>query len=123
AYELVGEGGLAGAAGAGDAEDGDLAQVGRLADLGQRGLVEPAGLGTGDGPGDGEPVAREHLLDTDGPVVPEVEVAVGDDRVDHADQPELLTVLGGEDVHPGLAQSRDLLGHDHPATAADDLDV
>src|SRR5699024_3436496 len=83
AYELVGERGLAGAAGAGDAQDGHLAPGCRLADLGQRSLVEPAGLDAGDGAGDGEAVTGEDLVDGDRAVLPEVEVAVGDDGVDH----------------------------------------
>ena len=81
-------------------------------------LVEATALGAGDRAGDGEPVAREHLLDRDLAVGPQVDVAVGDDRVDHPDEAHLLAVLGGEDRDAGLAQPLDLLRHDDAATAA-----
>src|SRR3546814_3651331 len=48
---------------------------------------------------------------------------VADHRVDHPDQAHRLTVLGREDLHAGLRQPGDLLGHDDAATAAVHLDV
>ena len=55
--------------------------------------------------------------------LPQVEVAVGDDGVDHAGETEALAVLGAEDRDAGVAQAGDLLGDDDAATAADDADV
>jgi hypothetical protein len=53
----------------------------------------------------------------------EVDVAGLDQRVDHAGESELLTLLGGEDRDAPGAEQCDLLGHDDAATAAEDLHV
>ena len=123
ADDLVGEARLARAAGAGDAEHGYDAARGRAAYVRDQRLVEAAALGAGDRAGDGEPVAREHLLDRDLAVGPQVDVAVGDDGVDHPDEAHLLAVLGGEDRDAGVAQPLDLLRHDDAATTADHAHV
>ena len=124
ADQLVGEAGLARAAGAGDAEHRRRCARPRPRGCGSSIVLgQPPGLGAGDRPGHREPVAGQHRLDVGLALLPGVEVAVGDHGVDHADQAHPLAVLGGEDRHPGLAQPRDLRGHDHAAAAADDPDV
>ncbi len=123
AHELVGEARLAGAAGAGDAEDRHLVAAGRRAQRGQRLGREAAALDAGDRPRDRDPVAADHVVGADLTAVPEVEVEVVDDAVDHPRQPEPLAVLGGEDRHPAAAQPLDLVVHDHPAAPADDVHV
>ena len=123
AHELVGEAGLARAAGAGDPQDGYAARTGGLADPTQHLVAQLARLGAGEGAGDGEAVTGEHGVEVGLAGLPRVEVAVGDDGVDHPDQAHLLAVLGGEDGDAGLAQPLDLGRHDHAATAAHDLDV
>ncbi len=125
-HQLVGERRLARAAGAGDAEHRHCPAAGRGAQRGQDVVRQPALLGRGDRPGDGEPVATEHLLGGDDAavvVVEEVAVARGDHGVDHPDQAHPLAVLGGEDRHAALAQPGDLLAHDDPAATTDDLHV
>ena len=124
AYELVGEAGLAGAAGAGDAEDRDVVLAGR-------GPAAPRGRPSGSRPSSTPVIARAiatrspliTVVGGDRPLVPEVEVEVGDDGVDHPRQPEPLAVLGGEDRDAGGAQPLDLVVHDDAAAAADDVHV
>ena len=123
ADELVGERALAGAAGAGDAEQRDVRRLGRVADgLAER-VVEPARLRAGDGPGDRVAVSGQHRFGICWGEVPQVVVASLDDLIDHPRETETLTVLGREDGDPGLPQPGDLLRHDHAATTAEDLDV
>ena len=122
AHQLVGERGLAGPAGAGDAEHGGVAARGGLLD-GLELAAEAAQLGAGDGAGHREPVAAEHLLGGDRAGLPQVVVAVGDHAVDHPDQAHPLPVLGREDGDPRVAQALDLVAHDHATTTAHDLDV
>src|SRR5690606_7028980 len=62
ADELVSEAGLAGAAGARDAEHGRVVGTGRLPEPGERGLVEASLLRAGDRARDGGPVAGEHPI-------------------------------------------------------------
>ena len=57
-------------------------------------------FGAGDGAGDREPVSREYGGGVGRLAVPQVEVAVPHDRVDHPGQAHPLTVLRGEDRHP-----------------------
>ena len=125
ADQLVGEARLAGAAGAGDAEDGHAAPAPR-----PRGCAVRASLV--ERPPSCAPVmarataARSPASTAStrpGAGLPQVEVAVGDDGVDHAGEAEALAVLGAEDRDAGLAQPRDLLGDDDAAAAADDADV
>ncbi len=123
AHELVGERGLARAAGAGEPEDRGGVLGGRLADAGEEGLVEASPFGPGDRPGDGRPVAGEDGVDVGRPLLPQVDVARLDEGVDHAGQAEALAVLGGEDAHARVAQPLDLGGDDDAAAAAEDLDV
>ena len=122
-HELVGERALARAAGAGDAEHGGAVGGGALEDAGAGVIGEPPGLGRREGASDRRPVAREQGVDVERAEIIEVEGARFDDLGDHAGQAEPLAVLGAEDRDAGLAQSRDLLGHDDAATTADDLDV
>src|SRR5699024_1137535 len=105
AHELVGERGLAGPAGSGEAEHGGAGLLRGLGDPAEEGLVEVAELRPGDRPGDGRTFAGEHRLERDGALLPYVGVAVLDEGVDHARQAEPLPVLGGEDRHPGLAET------------------
>ena len=58
-HQLVGQRGLAGAAGAGDAEHGDHPLGGRLLEPGPQVVGEPAGLGPGHGPRHRQPVAGD----------------------------------------------------------------
>ena len=85
--------------------------------------LEPAELGAGDGAGEGAALTGEHGVGAGLALVPQVEVARLDHRVDHAGEAEALAVLGGEDRDAGLAEPGDLLGDDDAATAAVDLDV
>ncbi len=119
--QLVGERGLARAAGAGDAEHRHVA--GGVAERAQHVGGQPPLLGAGDGARDGGALAGEHLVGGDLLLGPQVDVAVLHDRVDHAGQAEPLTVLGGEDRDAGAPQPLDLVVHDDAATAADDLHV
>ena len=123
AYDLVGQRRLARAAGAGDAEHGHDATLGGRPDLVEQRRVEASALGAGDGARDGEAVTGEDLLGRHRTLGPEVDVAVGDDGVDHPHQAHLLAVLGGEDRDARRAQTGDLRRDDDAATAADDLDV
>ena len=82
-----------------------------------------AGLERGDGPGQDAlaavPAAQRRQV---GPVDGrEVDVGLGDDRVDHRRQPETLAVVGREDAGDAVGvQLLDLVGHDHaPAAAVD----
>ena len=86
-------------------------------------LGELALLGAGDRPRDRDPVAADHVVRRDLPAVPEVEVEVGHDAVDHPRQPQPLAVLGREDGDAAVAQPVDLVVHDHAATAADHVHV
>ncbi len=123
AYQLVGQRGLPGAAGPGDAQHRDGTPPGRVAQRLEQVVAEAALLGAGDGARDRRPLAADHLLGAGPVLLPQVDVAVLDDGVDHPRQAEPLAVLGGEDGDPGAAQPLDLVLHDHPATTADDLDV
>ena len=123
AYELVGQRRLAGAAGAGDAEHRGARRGRRGADRVEERRVEPVELGSGDGAGEGAALAGQHGVGGRLAIVPEIDVARLDHRVDHAGEAEALPVLGGEDRDAGVAESRDLLGDDHAATTAVDLDV
>ena len=123
ADDLVGEARLAGAAGPGDAEDGDGASRGRATDLGEDRLAEGSGLGAGDGSGHRCPVPGEEGMDVDGRRGVQVGVAGRDDLRHHAGQAEPLAVLGTEDRHARVAQPGDLVGDDDPSAAADHLDV
>ena len=118
AYQLVGQRRLAGSARAGDPQDRRTTGRGRLGDAGEHVAL----LGSGDRTRDGEPVTRDDSV-CGGWLVPEVDVALLDQLVDHAGEAEALAVLGGEDVHAALAQPLDLLRHDHPTAATEDLDV
>ena len=117
--QLVGQRRLAGAAGPGDAEHGNLAgRRGR----GQRRTVrvrQAAGLQAGDRPGQGPPVAGQHGVGGSR-LGGEIGVAVPDELIDHARQAELLAVLGRKDPYPGRGQPRDLIRHDDPAATAED---
>ena len=84
---------------------------------------EPAELDAGDRPGDRGPVAAEHRVGTDRLLLPQVDVELADDGVDHPGQAHPLAVLGGEDRDAARAQPLDLVVDDHAAPAADDLDV
>ena len=123
AYELVGEAGLAGAAGAGDAEDRHRVLARGVGQRVQRLPAEPALLDAGDRPGDGDPVAADHVVRGDLALVPEVEVEVLDDLLIIPGQAEPLAVLGGEDRDAAPAQPLDLVVHDDAAATADDVDV
>ncbi len=120
AYELVGQRRLAGAAGTGDAEDRGGVGGRGVSQPGEHVGGQPALLGAGDRAGDGGALAGEHGVRAGLPLLPQVEVAVLDDGVDHPDEAHLLAVLGREDGDAGLAQPGDLLRHDHAATAPDD---
>ena len=128
ADQLVGERALAGAAGAGDAQRGHLGlrrrREQRVARLGRHG----AGLEAADHPGErthaGVAVAAGQCGEIGGQVVREIDVAGGDDLVDHPLQAELLAVLGREDPgHAIVVQLVDLGGDDHAAAAAEHPDV
>jgi hypothetical protein len=84
---------------------------------------EVAGLRGGDGPGHGGPLAGEDGGHRRGRHGIQIDVARGDDLVDHAGQAEALAVLRAEDRHPGGTQALDLLGDDDAAATADDLHV
>ncbi len=122
-HQLVGEAGLARAAGAGDAEHGGAAGARRALELGAQVVAELPGLGRGDGARHGRPLAGQHRRRGGRVLGPQVGVARLHDLVDHARQPEPLAVLRAEDGDPGGAQPLDLGRHDDPAATADDLDV
>jgi hypothetical protein len=124
ADELVGERRLAGPAGAGDAEDGDLPAAGRLAELRERGVVEPAGLDLGDDLGERVALAGVEGVERGPRALREVGVAGLDHRVDHPGEAQLLAVLRGEDACDApLVEQVDLLADDDAAPAAEHLDV
>ncbi len=93
------------------------------ADRGQVLRGEAARLNARDGPGHGGPVAGQDRVGVHRVLGPEVDVEVADDRVDHPGEPHPLAVLGREDPDAAAAQALDLVVDDHPAPAADDLDV
>ena len=67
-------------------------------------------------------LTREDALER-GRLCGEVDVALGDEPVDHAGQAQPLAVLGAEDVHPTLAEELDLRRDDDSPAAAVDPDV
>src|SRR5262249_37777474 len=105
-HELVGERGLARTAGAGDPEHRDRTTARRVAQCRDEVLVL-AGLDDGEGAGDGALVAGEDRVELRR-LGREIDVALLDDAVDHADQAELLPVLGPEDRDAAIAQLGDL---------------
>ena len=119
AQQLVGQAGLAGAAGAGDAKDRD--RTGPLAHGGGQLGGAPL-LQHGDRAGQGSGAPREDLVVRRG-LRGEVGVAGLDEGVDHPGEAEPLAVLRREDGDAAALQQRDLLGHDDPATTAEDLHV
>jgi len=121
AHEFVGERGLAGPAGAGDAQDGN-APARCLVEAFAVVFGEAAGLGDGDGTGEGGAFTSQDGIDVGAPRG-EVAVAVADEPVDHTGEAESSAVLGREDQDAGGGQALDLLRHDHPATAAEDAHV
>ena len=120
AHQLVGERGLAGAAGAGDAEHG-------------HGVARGAGRGRpGSRPASASVRVRASVAVS--PAYRPSKDAGGcaarstshsrDHQVDHPGQAEALAVLGGEDARDAaLVQQLDLARHDHAAAAAVDPDV
>ena len=120
--ELVGQRGLARAAGAGDSEHRHRPRPSRGGDLLDGRRVEAVGLEHGDRAGQCRDGPAEQVLDRGG-LVGQVDVALGDQGVDHAGQAHALAVLGGEDAHAEGPQRRDLLGDDDAAAAPVDPDV
>jgi hypothetical protein len=128
AHELVGQRALARAARAGDAERGRLGLGRGRHELGAQLLRDRPVLEAGD-----EPRQRVRAFEASslaqrgqrrGQVLRQIDVAGGDDLVDHALQPEALAVLGREDArHTVVVQLLDLGRHDHTAAAAEHLDV
>ena len=122
-HQLVGERALPGPAGAGDAERGDRKLVGLLHHLVAE-LAGGAALERGDQPRERAPVARLDRLQILRCVRREILVAALDHVVDHALEAHLLAVLGRVDACDAVVvQGRDLRRHDHPAAAAEHLDV
>ena len=125
ADELVGERGLAGAAGAGDAED--RAPAGGRPPRGccsRVALVQLAGLDLGDQPGERVVLAGVERVERRRGPLGQVGVAGLDHRVDHPGEAQLLAVLRGEDARDAArVQQVDLLADDDAAPAAEDLDV
>lgn len=123
AHQFVRQRRLARAAGARDAEHRHRARRARgpypVQELGG----QLAQFRARDGAGDREPVARQDGGRVGRFAVPQVEVALPHDRVDHPGQAHPLPVLGGEDGHPARPQPGDLLGHDDTAPAAHHADV
>ena len=146
AYQLVGQTRLAGTTGAGNPEHWRGHPIGALAQLGahrgERGGVKPPWRGvvfegsnelsqratrTGDvgtprritGAG----TRRQHdRIERDRRERREVEIATRDHVADHAGQAELLPVFRGVDAGHAIGmQLADLGGHDHAATAAENL--
>ena len=126
--QLVGERALARAAGAGDAQHGN----GDAGGAGQDVLAQAVGTGAvfqgGDearqGPARLPEIARRQGLGLRHPCLHRVHVAARQHVVDHALQAHDLAVLGGVDArHAVVVQFADLGGYDHPAAAAEHLDV
>src|SRR5690606_15723884 len=120
--QLVGEGRLARSACPGDAENRDGAAGGGLPDLLEPGRRDGTGLEASDEAGQGPLLTREDRLDV-GRLGGEVDVALGDEPVDHARQAQTLTVLRAEDVDATLTQQLDLGGDDDSPATAVHLDV
>ena len=115
-HEFVGETAFAGAAGAGQSDDGDRrCAVGR-----GRGVPVPSqDLGLGDLSGEKQfrSVGR-HVASG------EIEVASPDDLVDHALEAHAPAVFRRKDpIHAALVELLDLVGDDDPAATPVDLDV
>ncbi len=121
ADELVGERGLARAAGAGDAEDGDAVGGGGRAHRGGEGGVV-AGLEHGDRPGECALGARAQRAEVDARPR-QVDVALGHELVDHPGEAEALAVGRGEDPYADRREPLDLGGHDHATAPAEHPDV
>ncbi len=119
AQQLVGEAGLARAAGAGDAEDGHVAPgpAQRRGELGVAALLQD-----GERPGQRGGAAGQDVLDRRR-LRGQVDVARAHQGVDHAGEAEPLPVLRREDRDAAAAQQRDLLGDDDAAAAAEHLHV
>ena len=123
-HEFVGERRLAGAAGAGDADDGRRCHCRRpLSNPRQEGRIEIAVLDRGDHPRERAVVAGFESVETDWRNAARTRVAPRDHVVDHAAQAQGTAVLGG--VDPGDAmrvQLAHLLGNDHAAAAPEHAD-
>ena len=105
AHQLVGERGLARAAGTGDAED-RCAPRGRGRAQGRRaGRGAATGLDHRDRPGQRRVVTREHRLRRRGAAAARSTSHAGDHRVDHPGEAEPLAVLRREDRDPRSASS------------------
>ncbi len=128
ADDLVGERALARAAGAGDAERGGL----RLRRGGQEDIARLRRHGTSlearDHPGKrahpGKMAPGNQCRRVGRNLLREIDVARGDDFVDHSLQPELLPVLRRKDSRDAVVvQLADLVRNDDAAAAAEHLDV
>ncbi len=124
ADQLVGEAGLAGAAGAGDPQsqgwrDGTFFDRPRQTPV--RGVFQ---LRDRPRQQPGVAPAQVQVLDLDRTALRQVEIAGGHDIVDHPLQPEPGAILGRIHArHAVSMQFRDLLRHDHAAATAENLDL
>ena len=121
-HDLVGEARLARAAGAGDAEDGDLSSVGRSAQFAEHRRVKGVVLDPAQRGAERALVPGEHV-GGHGRGCSRARGALREHVVDHPDQAQALAVLGGVDAHAARSQGVDLCGDDDPAAAAEDADV
>ena len=128
ADDLVGERALAGAAGSGDSEH----RRRRLRSRGEQRVARLRGqrarLQRADDPRERPrarvALARRQHVERRRKVVREIDVARGDDLVDHPLQAEPLTVFRREDARDAvIVQLADLVGHDDAAAAAEHLHV
>ena len=116
-HQLVGQRGLAGAAGAGDAEHGGGGRA-----LGR--VDGQALLDAGDGAGDRHPAVGGGSEGPGGVHLRGVEVGALDHVRDHAVEAHRAAVFWGEDLGDAVVlELLDLARHDHSAATAVDLDV
>src|SRR5437016_13346881 len=79
---------------------------------------------TGDPAREGAPVALLEPFQIARQVLPEIDVGAPDDLADHALQAHALAIFGRVDAgHTVVVQLLDLGRHDHPAAAAEYLDL
>ncbi|MNW99262.1 hypothetical protein D3C86_287330 [compost metagenome] len=128
-HQLVGEAGLACAAGTRDTQDGHGAILRLLLDLVKE-VADPEvlmavlGLGQGDEAGDRVHVADLHLHAMGRKLLGHVDVAGLDHEVDHALQAHAAAVLGREDLGDAIGFQLGNFGRDdHAAATAEDLDM
>ncbi|MNS48889.1 hypothetical protein D3C72_814750 [compost metagenome] len=122
-HQFVGEAALAGAAGAGDAQDGRLARFGQGAQ-GRHQRLAGAVLGGGDGPGDRAGRADLHRTGLRHAALGHAVVTLAHHLVDHALEAQQAAVFRREDLRHAVGlELGDLGRHDHAAAAAVDADV